>query len=120
MVLKQFSTAVEGNHAIALILFFRQSFDNRSHSKPCFSWRAEVGLCCSDTRELEQATCYTVTDGNSKWTFRVPRHQSSEKMCDSMFINSLICKQFTPVIIKRFIYVTQLTNYSPDYITVNT
>ena len=92
MVLKQFSTAVEGNHAIALILFFRQSFDNRSHSKPCFSWRAEVGLCCSDTRELEQAMCYTATDGNLKWTFCVAGHQSSEKMFDSMCINSLICK----------------------------
>ena len=96
MVLKQFATTVEGNHAIALILAFRQSFDKRSHSKPCFSWRAEVRLCCSDTRELEQATCYTATDGNNKWTFRVPGYQSSEKMFDSMCINSLICKQLTP------------------------
>ena len=44
MVLKQFATTVEGNHAIALVLFFRQSFDSRFDSKPCFSWRAEVRL----------------------------------------------------------------------------
>ena len=87
--IKQFATTVEGNHAIALILFFLTVI-SRSQSKPCFSWRAEVRLCCSDTRELEQARCPTATDGNSKWTFRVPGHQSSEKMFDSMCINSLI------------------------------
>ena len=112
-VLKQFSTT--GNHAIALVLVFRQWFESRSYSKPCFFRRAErnkasneseIRLCCSGTRELEQATCY-----NHGRKPKVPGHfacqdislcqifnlvvSTSEKMFGGMCENNLIGKQLT-------------------------
>jgi len=64
---------VEGDNAIALVS--RQSFESRFHSMPCFSRRAEIRLCCSDIESLSKRRP-TATDGNRKWTFRMPGHQS--------------------------------------------
>ena len=71
-VLKQFSTT--GNHAIALVLVFRQWFESRSYSKPCFFRRAErnkasneseIRLCAVVLESLSKRRV-TATDGNRK------------------------------------------------------
>lgn len=86
---------VEGDNAIALVS--RQSFESRCRSKPCFSRRPEIRLCCSDI-ELEQVTClqpqtetesghFACQDISLSQIFNLV-FSASEKMFDSMWENS--------------------------------